>query len=184
VINGEGKVELDKIYVFYFLLVYFKNTNQPIMKNLIILMLSIFLWACSSPVITNLESEKAALLIVAKAYQDAGTAMDVEKMVSFYTIDARLIPPGGEIVKGTDAIRKFMQEIIKLKNFQAKFETPEVEISTGGDMGYSLAAAVLSFEDAEGKLISEDDRDFHVWKKADGVWKLAIDIWNSAPSGK
>jgi len=76
-------------------------------------------------------------------------------------------------------IRKFMVDITKLKNFQAKFEIPEVEISSGGDMGYSLASVVLSYEDAAGKMVSEADRDFHVWKKVDGTWKLAIDIWNS-----
>jgi len=149
------------------------------MKNFIYLIMSIFLWTCSSPVKIDSETEKAALLTVAKAYQDACTAMDVEKIVAFYTSDAKVIPPGGAVSTGTDEIRKFMVEITKLKNFQAKFETPEVEISAGADMGYSLASVVLSYEDAAGKMVSEDHRDFHVWKKVDGTWKLAIDIWNS-----
>ena len=152
------------------------------MKNFIFLFISISLWTCSSPVKIDPEAEKTALLTAAKAYQDACTIMDVDRIVPFYTSDAKLISPGVEIVTGLDGIRNFMVGMTQLKNFQPRFETPEVNISSAGDMGYSLASIVISYEDTEGKTVSETDRDFHVWKKVGSEWKLAIDIWNSAPA--
>ena len=151
------------------------------MKNFSFLVMIMLLWACSPQVKVDPEAEKAALKATAVAYQDACKIMDVQAIVSFYTSDAKVIPPGGKIATGADEIRHFMAEVKKLKNFQASFESPEVELATGGEMGYSLASAVLSFEDADGKVVKEAARDFHVWKKVDGKWKLAIDIWNAPP---
>jgi ketosteroid isomerase-like protein len=140
------------------------------------------LWACSSQVKIDLKSEIANLMTVAMAYQDAAKNMDVEKLVSFYTKDAKVIPPGGELIMGTEAIRKYMAGIKEMKNFQVIFQMPEINISETGGMGYSLSNIKLSFEDADGKFVKEEGRDFHVWKKIDDEWKLAVDIWNAPPA--
>ena len=74
-----------------------------------------------------------------------------------------------------------MASFQELSNFQASFEESEVEIAASGDMGYSLTSGVLSFQDADGNPVSEAVRDFHHWKKEDGKWKIAVDIWNAPP---
>jgi len=54
-----------------------------------------------------------------------------------------------------------------------------VAISAGGDMGYTLADVALSIAGPDGAPVEQRYRDFHVWRKQDGTWKLAVDIWNS-----
>jgi hypothetical protein len=46
-------------------------------------------------------------------------------------------------------------------------------------MGYTLADAVVTVDGPNGQPIEDKIRDFHLWKKQDGQWKIAIDIWNS-----
>lgn len=157
------------------------NSFQPKqqgMKYLPVLIIAAFFWACSPQATVDLEAEKAALKAAAEAYH-AAAGVNVDDLVPFYTSDAKVLPPDGEVISGTESIRQFVQGFKALRNFQPHFEAPEVEISADASMGYSLASAVLSFEDADGKAVSEAVRDFHVWKKVDGKWKLAVDIWNS-----
>ena len=46
-------------------------------------------------------------------------------------------------------------------------------------MGYTLADAVIKFDGPGGEPVEDKVRDFHLWKKQEGEWKIAIDIWNS-----
>ena len=157
------------------------DSNKPRqsgLKHFTFPIMAMLLLSCSPQVKIDPEAEKAALKAAAEAYHTAAGA-NVDDLVPFYTSDARVIPPDGEVISGTESIRQLMQGFKALRNFQPHFEAPEVEISADASMGYSLASAVLSFEDADGKTVSEAVRDFHVWKKVDGKWKLAIDIWNS-----
>ena len=64
---------------------------------------------------------------------------------------------------------------------KARFETPRImEVSRGGDLGYTLGDAVLSFERPDGEPVTQRVREFHLWKKQDdGSWQIVIDIWNS-----
>jgi len=56
----------------------------------------------------------------------------------------------------------------------------EVEVGDGGDLGYTLNQFVITFTGSEGQPVTEQGRDFHVWRRqADGAWKVVIDIWNS-----
>ena len=68
---------------------------------------------------------------------------------------------------------------------ELRFETIRVEVSSGGDMGWTLAIGDVSFTRPDGEPGSDRVRDFHVWQRqADGSWKVAVDIWNSEfPAG-
>ena len=59
------------------------------------------------------------------------------------------------------------------------FSNMNVDIAASGDMGYTLADAVVTVDGPDGQPIEDKIRDFHLWKKQDGQWKIAIDIWNS-----
>jgi len=159
------------------------KSKQLTMRNMTCLLLGLLLWSCTPQADQiDLDAEKAALMDAVEAYHAAGNTLDVEAIVALYTSEAKVIPPAGEVVKGKADIHQFMAGFEELSNFQATFGEPEVEIAASGDMGYSLDSGVLSFEDADGNPVREEVRDFHLWKKENGEWKLAIDIWNSPPS--
>ncbi|MFQ5791557.1 MAG: YybH family protein [Acidobacteriota bacterium] len=128
----------------------------------------------------DIEAERAALREAADAYHEAGAAVDVETIVSLYASDALILPPNGEKVQGMEGIRNFFSAFAAMPGFQVRFETPKVEVSSAGDLGYTLTDAELTVEGPDGEPVTDRLRDFHLWKKQDdGSWKVVVDIWNS-----
>ena len=129
----------------------------------------------------DLEAEKAALHEATDAFHAAAPSMDVEKLASHYASDVLLLPPGGERMQGTEAARSFLSGFAAMPGAKARFEKPRImEVSRGGDLGYTLGDAVFSFEGPDGEPVTQRVRELHLWKKQDdGSWKIVIDIWNS-----
>ena len=128
-----------------------------------------------------LETAIADLREAADAYHEAATAKDRDAVVAFYADDAVMIPPNAERVEGIDEVRNYRFGFIENPSVETQFETIRVDVSTGGDVGWTLAMVEVTFTDADGQPASDRIRDFHVWtKQTDGSWKIVVDIWNSA----
>lgn len=136
--------------------------------------------ACAPPAPTvDLEAETAALRAAADAYHAAASAKDIEKFVTFNANDVLLIPPNQASAQGTEGARSTVTAFTELPDFQIHFETPKVEVAASGDMGYTFANAAFSFQGPDGSKVEDRVRDFHLWKKDAGSWKVSVDIWNS-----
>lgn len=49
-------------------------------------------------------------------------------------------------------------------------------------MAYMWARNRVSFNDAEGNLITVNGRAVTIWRReADGEWRCSVDIWNDEP---
>ena len=92
-----------------------------------------------------------------------------------YTADARILPPGAEMVSGRENIKTFWKGAIESMNVAAaKLET--VSFEPLGDTGIEIGRATLTFA-AEGSPTATV-KYVVVWKQEDGRWKWQIDIWN------
>ncbi len=151
------------------------------MRLTFIIFLLIMASSCQPKPKINIEQEKANLMASAQGYQDAGKTMDVNKILSYYTDDARVLPPGEASVAGMPALKTYMDGFKSLTNFQASFEVPLIHLDSNGEMGYSLSNGALSWENEEGKLQEEKIRDLHIWVKVNGQWRISIDTWNALP---
>ena len=128
----------------------------------------------------DLAEARAALEQSDARYSEAAQGKDVDAWVSMYTSDATMYPPGLATISGIDAIRDFGTEFTSMPGFAASFRPVEVDVGDGGDLGYTLNEFVITFTGPEGQPVTEQGRDFHVWRRqADGAWKVVIDIWNS-----
>lgn len=128
----------------------------------------------------DVAEARAALEQADARYSEAATSKDVDAWVSMYTSDAKMYPPGLATIGGIDAIRDFGTEFTSTPGFTASFRPVEVEVGDGGDLGYTLSQFVITFTGPEGQPVTEQGRDFHVWRRqADGAWKVVIDMWNS-----
>lgn len=126
------------------------------------------------------EAEREALRQADAEYSRLVTEKNVEGWVALYTSDATMYPPNEAAVSGIDNVRKFGSQFTALPGFAATFHPLQVKVSSGGDLGYTLNHAVITVTGPDGKPVTEQIRDFHVWRKqADGSWKVVIDIWNS-----
>ncbi len=138
----------------------------------------ILLIACAPPAV-DVEAERAALRAAADAYHEAGQALDIDSFIGFYANDALSYPPNAPAESGPEGVRNFMSAFTALPDAAVSFSDPIVEVSASGDMGYTLADGVITFTGPGGEAVEDRIRDFHLWKKQDGEWKLAVDIWNS-----
>ncbi len=139
---------------------------------------SVLLCACTQSSV-DLEAEQVALRAAADAYHEAAQTGDIDSVVDRYANDGLMIPPNAEQEEGLQDVRNFATAFIQTPGFGIRFDDVRVEVAGSGDMGYTLADTVINFDGPDGESVEDRVRDFHLWKKQDGEWKVAIDIWNS-----
>lgn len=125
----------------------------------------------------DLESAEAALLAAAEKYHQVSHASDWVRLTESEAQDVLILPPNGEAIHGVKAAREFFEATPA--SLEIQYEAPVVQVSLSGDMGYSLAKAIVRSTTPEGATVEDQVRDFHLWTKQDGEWRIAIDIWNS-----
>ncbi len=115
-------------------------------------------------------------------------ARDVDRWLTFFASDAKMMPPGAPPVAGKEAIRKLIAELMTIPNFAVAHHLESVVVSRSGDLAYVSYSFELTVKDAKGQPVTERGKDISVYKKeSDGSWKLAVDMWSenqppSAPS--
>lgn len=93
-----------------------------------------------------------------------------------YTVDARILPPGAEIVEGREKIKEFWAQAISAMGVKA-LEMTTVDAEHAGGRVVEIGRAELTTGDGQTMSV----KYVVVWKQEDGRWKWAIDIWN--PNG-
>jgi uncharacterized protein (TIGR02246 family) len=139
---------------------------------------SVLLGACVPPSV-DVEAERASLRASAEAYYEAAQTADMDSFVGSYTNDGIMLPPNAADEVGLQRVRNYATAFTQLPGFSIRFEEVRIAVAASGDMGYTLANTVIKFDGPDGEPVEDRGRDFHLWKKQDGEWRLAIDIWNS-----
>ncbi len=99
---------------------------------------------------------------------------DGAALTALYAAGGQVLPPGGEPVKGREAIQKFWQSA--MDSGVAAIELKTVEIFGHG----STATEVGQYElrDASGKAL-DHGKYIVVWRRAGGNWQLLRDMFSS-----
>lgn len=139
---------------------------------------SVLLGACVPPSV-DVEAERASLRAAADAYHEAARTTDMDSFVGLYTNDGVMLPPNAADEVGLQSVRNYATAFTQLPGFSIRFENVRVGVAASGDIGYTLANTVINVDGPDGNPVEDRGRDFHLWKKQDGEWKVAIDIWNS-----
>lgn len=112
----------------------------------------------------------------------ASEGRDVERILSFWADDAKVFPPGAPVVEGKQAIREFVIGSLSTAGFRISWETDEVVVAPGGNLGYTTGRNQITMPDDSGNLRTESGRGVTVWRRdPDGEWRCVIDIWNVGP---
>lgn len=127
----------------------------------------------------DVAAERDALRAAADAYHAAGQAMDADGFAGSYTNDALLLAPNEATAKGAAGARAIITAFEKGGGQSLAFSNMQVDVAASGDMGYTLADAMIVMEGPGGVTHQESIRDFHLWRKVNGQWKIAVDIWNA-----
>ena len=98
---------------------------------------------------------------------------DADMVASVYAPDARLLPPGSDVVEGS-AIRDFWQGAID-SGIGGGLETESLE--EHGDIAVEEGRYVLR---AAGDVVERGKYVVVHRRQPDGTWRFGLDIWNSS----
>jgi ketosteroid isomerase-like protein len=94
-----------------------------------------------------------------------------------YTEQARILPPGADVISGRNAIKQFWSNLIQSVNAKSAVLS-SVEVMLAGDGIVEIGRASLTVE-PEGSSATEMQVKYVVyWKQESGRWKWHVDIWN------
>ena len=100
-----------------------------------------------------------------------------DALEEIYTANARILPPGGEIISGRNAIKDFWSNLIESVNAKSAVLT-SVDVMPAGDGAVEIGRATLTIE-PHGNTATEMQVKYVVyWKQENGAWKWHVDIWN------
>ncbi len=97
----------------------------------------------------------------------------IDDLDEVYTIDARILPPGAEMVSGRAAIKAFWKHGLDAMGVvSATLNTVSAEAAGDGVVEIGQAVMMLAGSDTvSAKYVVH-------WKEDGGAWKWQTDIWN------
>ena len=133
----------------------------------------------------NLERERQRVL-----EQDAEWAalsskgQDVDRIVAFWTDDARVFAPGLPAFSGKAALRSYVEGALAIPGFHITWSTSEANLSPDGQLAYLLSTNAVTMPGPGGQPVTTNGRAVTVWRREpDGNWRCTVDIWNDEPIG-
>lgn len=151
-------------------------------KSFLVAMITIFAAGCMEPK-ADVEADKAAIMKADSTWSAlSAEGKDVDKILSYWSEDAVVIPPGQPVVKGKEALRKFVEESFKIPGFSISWKSSDLQFSPDGKLAYMYGENLTQVNDSTGNKISMPGRGYSIWRKeTDGSWKCVVDIFNNPP---
>lgn len=134
----------------------------------------------------NLEAEKTQLLQRDAEWASAASeGHDVELILSYWTDDAVVLPPGLSAVIGKAELRQYVQGSMQIPGFRITWTSTEVNFSPDGNLAYMFSRNAVTMNGADGKPTTTEGRAVTIWRReADGQWRCVVDIWNTEPAAQ
>ena len=104
------------------------------------------------------------------------TSQNYDALANAYSGDGVILPPGADIIKGREAIKKrwILPEGVKVPYHKIK----PIEIKIINDFAYDIGYYEGRTIRKNGSEVSWKGKYLIVWKKEDGDWKIYADAWN------
>jgi uncharacterized protein (TIGR02246 family) len=124
--------------------------------------------------------DEATIRKLDEAWSQAASSKQLDAVVSYYSDDASLLPPGEPTITDKEAIRKAWEGLLTAPNSSLHWDATKVEVARSGDLAYSQGTYEMMFDDAKGKPLVDRGKYLEVWKKqVDGSWKAVSDAFSS-----
>ena len=132
-------------------------------------------------------SEETGTSQVRAAIEQQGTRFaevyargDAKAVAAFYTEDAIAFPPGGDMVKGREAIQQMWQSTMDSGVKSVAFTV--VDVGASGDLAHETGTAMLNIQEQGKEPTTASLKYVVVWKRQGDDWKMHRDIWNDLPA--
>ena len=132
---------------------------------------------------SEVDAEKARLLRRdAEWVLAASEGRDIERILSFWTDDAVVLPHLPAII-GKAALRQYVESSLQVPGFRITWSTDEAFLSPDGQFAYLLGNNAVTMHDPTGESVTTKGRAVTIWQRGtDGEWRCAVDIWNAEPT--
>jgi ketosteroid isomerase-like protein len=110
----------------------------------------------------------------------ASEGRDLELVLSYWTDDAVVLAPGLPAVIGKAALRKYVQDSMRIPGFRISWTSTDVALSPDGKLAYIFSRNAVTMNGPDGAPATTEGRAITIWRReSDGEWRCAVDIWNS-----
>lgn len=129
----------------------------------------------------DLDWEKARLLRRdAEWAATVSEGRDLERILSYWTDDAVVLPPGFPAVVGKAALREYVKASLQIPGFKLTWTSSDVAFSPDGNLAYMLGRNAVTMNAQDGKPVTTEGRGVTIWRREfDGQWRCVVDIWNA-----
>jgi ketosteroid isomerase-like protein len=112
----------------------------------------------------------------------ASEGRDVEQIISYWTDDAVVFPPGLPTVVGRAALRQYVEGSMRIPGFRINWSSNEVTFSPDGNLAFMFSQNTVTMNGSKGTPVTTKGRAVTIWRReSDGEWRCAVDIWNAEP---
>ena len=109
-------------------------------------------------------SEKNRLLKRDAEWANAASeGRDSELILSFWTDDAVVIPPGQAPIVGKAALRQYIETSLQIPGFRISWTTSDVLLSPDENMAYLLSDNTVTMNDENGVALTTNGRAVTIW---------------------
>lgn len=132
----------------------------------------------------DLASEKTRLLQRDAEWAAAASeGRDIDYILSFWTDDGIVVPPGLPSVVGKTGLRQYVEGSMQIPGFRITWTSSDVTFSPDGQLAYILSRNAVTMNAPDGTPVTTEGRAVTIWRReSDGEWHCAVDIWNAAPA--
>jgi ketosteroid isomerase-like protein len=131
-------------------------------------------------------TDAGAITGATEAWAAAFARGDAAAAAEFVTANGTIVPPNMPAVSGTEAITAWAQAVLASMTLVGVSSTTD-SVQVAGDWAVSRGHWVITVAPDSATTVADTSRFVVVWERqADGSWKAAHDIWNTAlplPSG-
>ena len=151
--------------------------------RLFVFFMPLALGACAHPAFDAAAESRLLLQQDAEWADAASQGTDVDKIVSYWSDDAVVIPQGQPIAEGKQAIRAFVVDSLHTPGFKIHWVSNSVKFSPDGQLAYMRGDNQTTVTGANGAPMTLLGRSLTVWRhEPEGRWRCVVDIWNDPPT--
>jgi ketosteroid isomerase-like protein len=134
----------------------------------------------SSPAV-DLEAEGRTLLRLDRDMQQAYSTKDLEKILSYWSDDARIVEDGESIYQGKAAIRALLISFLKTPGISISWTSDKPMFSPDGKLAYVAAVDTVKTTGPDGSVVVQTGRGVLIWRRYDDdKWRAVFDISNQS----
>jgi ketosteroid isomerase-like protein len=125
--------------------------------------------------VPDLEAAKRAIRIADLELAKAVADRSLQSFLALVDEDAMFF--GKDLARGREAVSKAWLPLFTDRSLFLKWRPTQVEVSSSGDLGYSIGDYERMSKDAQGNPTSVTGNYISIWRrKPDGKWKIVVDI--------